>query len=79
MAPDVRDRLFAVASAAFARDGFAPASLNAILAEAGVGKSTFFYYFDDKEDLFASVLEAGMERIAKTVGRAPLPESPKRF
>ena len=79
MASAVRERLFAVAGAAFARDGFEPASLNAILLEAGVGKSTFFYYFVDKEDLFASVLEAKMARIAKAVEPIALPDSRKRF
>jgi AcrR family transcriptional regulator len=77
--PAVRDRLFSVATEAFVRDGFERASLNAILAEAGVGKSTFFYYFVDKEDLFASVIEAGVARIAAAVGRFELPASPRHF
>ena len=65
--PAVRDRLFSVATEAFVRDGYERASLNAILAEAGVGKSTFFYYFVDKEDLFASLIEAAVARIASLV------------
>src|SRR6266508_6182347 len=77
--PAVRDRLFSVATEAFVRDGYERASLNAILAEAGVGKSTFFYYFVDKEDLFASVIEAAVARIAPAVGPFELPASPRRF
>jgi AcrR family transcriptional regulator len=77
--PAVRDRLFAVASEAFVQHGYERASLNAILAAAGMGKSSFFYYFVDKEDLFASVLEAALSRIAANVGPADLPTDPSRF
>ncbi len=77
--PAVRDRLFSVASDAFVRDGYERASLNAILGEAGVGKSTFFYYFIDKEDLFASVVEAAVARIAAAVGPVELPRRAPRF
>jgi AcrR family transcriptional regulator len=77
--PVVRDRLFAVATEAFVRDGYERASLNAILAKAGVGKSTFFYYFVDKEDLFASMIEAAVARIVPAVGRFELPASPRHF
>ncbi len=61
--------------AAFAREGFHGASLNAILAEAGVGKSSFFYHYADKDDLFASVVEDFYGRLASRVGAAPLPDS----
>jgi AcrR family transcriptional regulator len=77
--PAIRDHLFSVATVAFVRDGYERASLNAILAEAGVGKSTFFYYFIDKEDLFASTIEAASARIAAAVGPFELPERPQRF
>jgi AcrR family transcriptional regulator len=77
--PAVRDRLFSVATKAFVRDGYERASLNAILVEAGVGKSTFFYYFVDKEDLFASVIEAAVARITAAVGPFELPAGPRYF
>jgi AcrR family transcriptional regulator len=64
---------------AFARHGFDRASLNAILGEAGLGKSSFFYHFADKEDLFAAVIEDIVERIAERVGPTPLPDSPEEI
>ena len=79
LAPAVRDRLFRVATDAFVSEGYERASLNAILAESGVGKSTFFYYFLDKEDLFASVIEASVARMAEAVGPIDLPKSPRAF
>ncbi len=75
----IRDRLFVAATEAFAQQGYERASLNAILAAAGMGKSSFFYYFLDKEDLFASVLEAALMRIAKAAGPVALPTKPKHF
>ena len=66
--------MLGAAEHAFARDGFERASLNAILAEAGVGKSSFFYHYADKEDLFAAVIEAFYSRVAERVGPLQLPE-----
>ncbi len=73
--PVVRDRLFAAATAAFVQHGYERASLNAILAAAGMGKSSFFYYFLDKEDLFASTLEAALARVAEAAGPVAPPTS----
>lgn len=55
--PAMRKRLTAAAIREFAANGLVGASLNDILARAEVGKSSFYYYFADKEDLFASVVE----------------------
>jgi len=54
--PSKRARLIEVATAEFAARGFSDASLNEILAASGLGKSSYYYYFVDKEDLFATVV-----------------------
>jgi AcrR family transcriptional regulator len=72
---EIRQRLFKAATRAFVRDGFEGASLNVILAGAKIGKSSFFYYFLDKEDLFASILEAAVARVADAAGPWDLPDS----
>lgn len=77
--PRVHRRLFTVATDAFVRDGYERASLNAILAESGVGKSTFFYRFADKEDLFATLIEEALARIGARVGHVELPTRPRTF
>jgi AcrR family transcriptional regulator len=56
--PSMRRRLAAAAQREFAAHGVADASLNEILARAEVGKSSFYHYFADKEDLFATVVES---------------------
>lgn len=65
-----RTDLLAIARAHFLRRGFDRASLNEILAEAGVSKGSYYYYFDDKEDLFATVVEHDVEEL---IAMVPLP------
>ena len=44
-----------VAAAEFAANGFEGASLNQIIGNATISKGTFYYYFEDKFDLFGTV------------------------
>lgn len=60
--PERRAEILAVAARHFAQAGFAGASLNRILEEAGVSKGAAYYYFDDKGDLFATVVEEAWDR-----------------
>lgn len=52
--PERRKRIILIAADEFAAHGFAQASLNAILREAGMSKGQLYYYFEDKADLFAT-------------------------
>lgn len=54
--PDRRDQMLEVAAKEFAVHGYDGASLNHILETAGVSKGAAYYYFDDKADLFATVV-----------------------
>jgi AcrR family transcriptional regulator len=47
----------------FSAHGFAGASLNRIIAEAGLSKGSMYYYFDSKDDLYADVLRRQVERL----------------
>lgn len=55
--PDRRAALIEAAARQFASSGFAGASLNRILEEVGLSKGVAYYYFEDKADLFATVVE----------------------
>ena len=70
LAPEERKRLLDVATRHFARDGFEAASLNEILAEAGISKGAYYYYFDDKDDLFATALERAVDEL---LAHMPMP------
>ncbi len=51
-----REQMMEAAAKEFARHGYDGASLNHILLAAGVSKGAAYYYFDDKADLFATVV-----------------------
>jgi AcrR family transcriptional regulator len=68
--PDKRRRILAVAAEEFAARGFADASLNRIIDHAGISKGAAYYYFDDKADLFATVIREGMESFRPPPGAA---------
>ncbi len=51
-----REQMLEVAGQEFAQHGYDGASLNHILEAAGVSKGAAYYYFDDKADLFVTVV-----------------------
>jgi AcrR family transcriptional regulator len=57
LAAEKRERILEVAAKEFAAHGYAGASLNRILEEAGISKGAAYYYFDDKADLYATVVQ----------------------
>ena len=50
-------RILDVARAEFAESGFEGASYNRIIDKAGLSKGAMYYYFDDKTDLYAAVVD----------------------
>lgn len=52
-----RQALFRAAVEEFASLGFKQASLNRIIAQTGMSKSSFYHYFDSKADLFRCTLD----------------------
>jgi AcrR family transcriptional regulator len=67
LAEDKRSELLAIGAREFAEKGFEAASLNEILAAAGLGKSSYYYYFEDKEDLYATCVLDSISRMVKEV------------
>jgi AcrR family transcriptional regulator len=51
-----RARILACARSEFARQGYEQASLARIASEAGISKGTLYYYFADRDDVYASVV-----------------------
>ncbi len=49
-------RIMDSATAEFVEKGYEDASMNQIIAAAGISKGSFYYYFEDKTDLFVTVL-----------------------
>lgn len=66
-----RHQLIGAAAMEFADKGFNGAGLGAIAEKAGIGKASFYYYFTDKADLCATVLEEAWHRL-RAEGRIDL-------
>jgi TetR/AcrR family transcriptional regulator, transcriptional repressor of aconitase len=60
--PAVQQAVLDAAALEFSQHGYDGASLNRILLAAGLSKGAFYYYFDDKADLAAAVLERELSR-----------------
>ncbi len=61
LAPEKREHLLDVAAHEFAIHGFADASINHILEQAQMSKGVTYYYFEDKVDLFCTVVRYASE------------------
>ncbi|MCB9742455.1 MAG: TetR/AcrR family transcriptional regulator [Alphaproteobacteria bacterium] len=73
--PAQQARILDAAAEEFAAAGFHEASLNRILAEAGLSKGAAYYYFDDKEDLFLTLVEARVGALVREAAAGALPEA----
>jgi AcrR family transcriptional regulator len=51
-----REEILSIAAAEFARSGFQGTSYNQLLERLQLGKSSAYYYFEDKRDLFLTAL-----------------------
>ena len=74
-----RDAVLDAAAQEFARHGYDDASINRILLAAGFSKGSFYYYFDDKLDLAAAVLERESTRFLEIWSKLRSPSSKDEF
>ncbi|MEM6957479.1 MAG: TetR/AcrR family transcriptional regulator, partial [Myxococcota bacterium] len=68
LCPNKRTELLDAAAAELAEKGFDGASIASVVERTGASKSAVYYYFEDKEDLFETVLENSIEQAMATVG-----------
>src|SRR5512136_3484913 len=62
--PERQRRLLAAAAQEFAAEGYEGASLGWIAEEAGFSKPALYYYFEDKADLYTTVVRESWERLS---------------
>jgi AcrR family transcriptional regulator len=67
--PERRAAILSIAAEEFAEHGYEGASYNRIIERSGLSKGAIYYYFDDKEDLYATVLKGALQRLVMDVGR----------
>jgi len=67
---EVREKIVQAAKQVFAKWGFKKSSLAEIAKEARMGKSSIYYYFQNKEDLFRVVVLGGLNRLFEAIKEA---------
>lgn len=63
-----REAILLAARTEFAECGFEQASYNRIIEQAALSKGAMYYYFDDKLDLYVTVLEAVNDEMIEVLG-----------
>ena len=65
-----REKIITAAGNVFGRHGFKDARMETIAGEAGMGKSSLYYYFISKEELFEAVVEREAEHLKSEIIKA---------
>jgi AcrR family transcriptional regulator len=73
-----RERLLAGMLSAANRDGYARASVSAVIAQAGVSRPTLYDYFADKDDCFLAALDDVHDRLLGKIREAVAEQEPRQ-
>lgn len=73
LAPAQQTTILEAALEEFSAHGYAEASLNRIITNAGISKGSMYYYFDGKQDLYAHVIRHGLENLLADGGGVTVP------
>jgi AcrR family transcriptional regulator len=77
--PERQEALLDAAMRELAARGPENASLNKILADVGLSKGVVYYYFDDREDLFLTVVSRVVDLAVRTIGGVGRVDSADEF
>lgn len=68
---ETRQRISDAGLRLFGRQGFDATTVDAIAAEAGISRRTFFHYFNSKDDILLSLQTGLGERLVSELERQP--------
>jgi len=74
--PSRQNLIVETAARVFVRDGYGAAAVDTIAREAGVSKATLYRHFDDKEALFAAVVQMRAKEAFERLAGAKLRGAP---
>ena len=74
-----QDRVYEVAKKQFASHGYDAMSLNLLLKELEISKGQFYYWFEDKADLFLSILDQGITSLVAILEGHGSPSKPNDY
>lgn len=70
MSIEKKNSILAAATKIFAKSGYDNTSVDEIALQANVAKGTFYYHFKSKEDLFVSLISAGIDKLSDKMTEA---------
>ena len=73
VSPEKRAAILDAAASEIARHGLAGASINRVIAAAGMSKSSFYHYFEGKDDLYGAVTQRALDELLAAMAPAALP------
>jgi TetR/AcrR family transcriptional regulator len=65
--PDKQERVMDAALAEFADQGYQQASLNRMVAQAGIAKGSLYQYFPNKEGIFSHIFQYALKVVGRTL------------
>jgi TetR/AcrR family transcriptional regulator len=65
--PDKQERVLTAALAEFADQGYHQASLNRMVAQAGIAKGSLYQYFPNKEGIFSYIFQYALKLVRRTL------------
>jgi len=65
--PDKQERVLDAALAEFADQGYQAASLNRLVAQAGIAKGSLYQYFPNKEGIFRHIFQFALNQVRRTL------------
>ena len=74
-----KERVLQIAKKQFSTYGFDAMSLNLLLKELDISKGQFYYWFEDKADLFFTVLNEGIDALQKRLNDHGMPKSKSQY
>jgi AcrR family transcriptional regulator len=75
----LKEALLTAAAKEFSANGYEAAAINQILESAGLSKGAFYYYFDDKADLAATVLQHAFSDYLRALAALEVPKKGEDF
>jgi AcrR family transcriptional regulator len=73
-----RQRICSAARELFLAQGYAAATIEQIAVEAGVGRSTLYTHFSDKNEILGAIADDYLEELRVVIGRLPGPRPSRR-
>ncbi len=79
VSPEKRDAILDAAAAEIAAHGLGGASINRVIAAAGMSKSSFYHYFEGKDDLYGEVAQRALNELLAAMVPGAIPATPAEY